>query len=255
MSQSKQPRHELDEETRDSLSRIPDQLFDAWGRSGVWAPFDGKYAEKTEVRSGQDARDAFETYTAYFERVLADWSPSSDTLVLLPCGSSKPIGSSTIHQKKVQAIRDGGLTDADIVVMSEPCTVVPPEYRLSLPAANYDFPPEYTEQDAYPAVFETFASRLATWLDAMDYDRIFPYLISGHMNKFNAALDRLETSPAVYRVPSASYNPTSESYAGDRFKKQEEMTMKVRGVRKHRVGATVELPDEYDSFYQTRFSD
>lgn len=247
------PRQALDNETRDRINRIPDSLFDEWGRNGVWSPLDGQYATKTEVRDETDAINAFEQYTAYFHHVRSNWSPSSDTLVLLPCGSSKPIGSSTIHQKKVRAVREGGLSDADIVILSEPCTVVPPEYRLSLPAVNYDFPPQYTEQDEYSTVFDIFASRLAIWLDEMDYDTVFPYLISSHMNKFDSALNSLDATPTVHRIPSASYNPESGSYSGDRFKKQEEMTMKVRAVLRLRADRDVTMPEPYYKFYRERW--
>lgn len=243
----------LDTETRENLNRIPNNLYDKWGRDGLWSPFDGRYQDKTVVRDGDDAIKAFEKYTEYFEHVLNSWDSTSDTVVLVPCGSSKPIGSSTLHQKKVQAIRDGGFTEADIVVVSEPCTVVPPDYRLSMPAANYDFPPQYTVREDYPKVFDVFVNRLAKWIDEMDYDLVVPYLISGHQNKFDAAVEQIDTSPEIIEIPSASYNPDSESYSGDRFKKQREITWKVKAVRKYKLGDNVSLPDIVDDFFRDRF--
>lgn len=223
------------------------------GKTGVWSPFDETYAEKTVVRSGSDALEAFERYTKYYNHILNSWSPSSDQLVLVPCGSSKPIGSSTIHQKKVRAIKNGGLNDADIVIVSEPCTIVPPKYRLSLPAANYDFPPEYTIQNDYPEVFELFTDRLAEWLDATEYQEIYPYLISGHQNKFDAAYEKMDANPSVFNIPSASYNPETESYSGDLFKSQREMNQKVRAVCKFKSGMDVTVDSQYAEFYKNRF--
>lgn len=246
-------KHHLDVGTRENLEKIPDSFLE-WGRGGVWSPFDGKYSEKTVVRDGDEALQAFEVYTEYFEHVLDSWGPTSDTLVLVPCGSSKPIGSSTIHQKKVRAIRNGGLEDADVVVVSEPCTVVPPEYRLSVPAANYDFPPEFTVQEEYPEVFELFIDRLAEWMDEMGYEEIFPYLISGHQNKFDVALEKMEGDPTVYEIPSASYNVDTEAYSGDRFKKQGEMDEKIRAVCRFKADRDVSVDESYAGFYRGRWS-
>lgn len=247
-------KHHLDSETVSNISNIPEGLREDWGRNGVWSPCKGAYAEKTVVRDGNDALDAFEAYTEYFEHIMESWQATSDTLVLVPCGSSKPIGSSTIHQKKVRAVRTGGLSDADLVVVSEPCTIVPPEYRLSLPAANYDFPPEYTVQEDYPEVFELFTDRLAEWMDEMDYNEIFPYLISGHQNKFDVALEKMNSTPEVHSIPSASYNAETESYSGDRFKKQHEMTQKVNAVCKFKAGRDRPVDDKYESFYADRWA-
>lgn len=246
-------KYHLDEETQAGVDNIPSEFFEAWGRDGVWSPCNEEYADKTVVRSGSDALEAFEAYTEYFNHIIDSWEPTSDRIVLVPCGASKPIGSSTIHQKKIRAIRNGGLADADIVIVSEPCTIVPPEYRLSLPAANYDFPPEYTVREDHPEVFELFTDRLAEWMDAMEYDEIFPYLISGHQNKFDVAYEKMETSPPVYNIPSASYNDETESYSGDRFKKQSEMNEKVRAVCKYKSGDDVVVSDGFDAFYRERW--
>lgn len=246
-------KHHLDSETVSNVSNIPAEMRDDWGRDGVWSPCNGSYEDKTVVRSGDDAVEAFEAYTEYFEHIMDSWEPTSNTLVLVPCGSSKPIGSSTIHQKKIRAIRQGGLSDADIVIVSEPCTIVPPEYRLSLPAANYDFPPEFTVKDNHPEVFEVFTDRLAEWMNSMDYDEIFPYLISGHQNKFDAALEKMGSNPEVYSIPSASYNAETESYSGDRFKKQHEMNQKVKAVCKFKAGRECSVDDSYADFYLNKF--
>lgn len=248
-------RTHLDSKTQDNISKIPDKFFEDWGRNGVWDSCDGQYTEKTTVHDGDSAVDAFEKYTDYFDSVLDSWSPSSNSLVLVPCGSSKPIGSSTIHQKKIQAIKQGGLSDADIVIVSEPCTVVPPEYRLSLAAANYDFPPQYTVKEDYPAVFEIFTDRLAEWLTEMNYETIYPYLISGHQNKFDCAMDKLDTDPSVHDIPSASYNPRTGSYSGDRFKTLSDMIEKVKAVCSIKANSSsVTVNEDYRPFYQNRFN-
>lgn len=243
----------LDAETQSNIDNIPDSHIDAWGNDGVWAPLNEKYAKKTTVDSGASAIEAFEFYTEYFEHIC-EWEPKSETAVLVPCGATKPIGASTLHQKKVRAIREGGFTDADIIIISEPCAIVPPEYRLSLPAANYDFPPEYTVADEYPDVFEVFVERIAIWLDTMDYDVLVPYLISGHQRKFDSARKLMETSPSVVEIPTASYNPETGSYSGDMFKKQRDMSYKVSAVRKYRAGdSSVSLPEPYEAFYSERW--
>jgi len=247
----------IDSDTNSNIDKIPHNLLDKWSKNGLWSPFDEKYTSKTCINDGETALNAFHKYTDYYKKVSDEWKSSSNTLVLLPCGSSKPIGSSTIHQKKVTAIRDAGLENADIVVISEPCVIVPPEYRLSLPAVNYDFPPEYTQKEKYPEVFELFTNRLAKWLDAMNYDTIYPYLIKGHMNKFEAALEKMKTNPTVYSIPSASYNPNTNSYSGDRFKKQKDITDKVKAVLKHKAqkqNVSV-LNSETDVFFQNRWSE
>lgn len=248
----------LDSETQENVQALPDSLYESWGRDGVWSPCSGCFVEKTVVESGRDARVAFLKYTRYFFDVLRDWTPDSNCVVLLPCGVKKPIGASAGHQKKLQAIRDGGLEKADVVVVSEPCTVVPPEYRLSLPAANYEFPPEYTARDSYPNVFNVFVERLALWLDEMGYDYVFAYLIRGHMNKFDAAVELMESSPEIVRIPSASFNPDSESFSGDRFKSLNDMMWKVRAVVQYKSSLNLDstgegLPDAYDAFYSSRF--
>ena len=247
-------RTHLDSETQDNISKISDEFFKDWGKDGVWASCNTQYTEKTVVQDRDSAFEAFMDYTDYFNSVLESWSPSSDSLVLVPCGSSKPIGSSTIHQKKVRAINQGGLSDADIVIVSEPCTVVPPEYRLSLAAANYDFPPQYTVKEDYPDVFELFTDRLAEWLDEMDYDTIYPYLISGHQTKFDCAMKKMDTKPSVHTVPSASYNPETGAYSGDRFKTLPDMIEKVKAVCSIKANESVPIQEEYKSFYQDRFN-
>lgn len=244
----------LDSEAQNKLERIPEEYRKKWGENGIWNPFNSKYNNKTIVKSGDEALEAFKYYTDYFEYVCDNWKKSSNTLVLVPCGSSKPIGSSTIHQKKINAIRDGGLKNADIVIISEPCTVVPPKYRLSIPAINYDFPPEFTDKKSHPEVFDLFTDRLAEWLDSMNYETIYPFLIKGHMNKFNVAVEKMERDPDVHSIPSASYNPDTGSYSGDRFKSQEDMIEKVKAVLKYKSQKKISHPEEYSDFYSDKFS-
>jgi Queuine tRNA-ribosyltransferases, contain PUA domain len=217
-----------------------------------------KYRNRTTVGSAQEGIEAFEKYTEYFDYILSNWSPSSDKLVMVPCGSKKPIGSSSIHQKKIKAIRNAEyLKDADLVIMSEPCTVIPHEMRLSLPAVNYDFPPEYTEETKAEKVFNIFVRRLADWLEECNYDEIYPYLVSRHMNKFDAAVEMSDVSPDVYKIPGASYNADTDSYSGDLFKSQDDVNEKVLAVVALKSGKSpqAKTSDECIDFYRNRFSD
>lgn len=217
-----------------------------------------RYSNHTSVDSVTEAIAAFEKYTEYFEWLMDNWSPSAENLVLVPCGSQKPIGSSSIHQKKVSALEEAGyLSDSDLVIMSEPCTVIPHEYRLSLPAVNYDFPPEYTEEGRADEVFDIFVDRLVEWLEACEYDAVYPYLVSRHMNKFTTAVERMRNEPTVVEIPGASYNPDSDSYSGDLFKSQEDIVSKLRAVRAVKGSGSANCMDtlcsESKEFYLDRW--
>lgn len=249
---------ELDPETKDNINGLDSDLCDSWSPSGcIWSPCNGKYIDKTVVRSGDDAINAFQEYTDYFTHILTEWSPDSDSLVLVPCGSEKPIGASSNHQKKISAIQKGGIDDADIVAMSEPCVVVPPKYRLSIPAVNYDFPPKYTNpENGYKRVFNIFADRLSIWLTAMEYDYIYTYLITGHKRKFDEAVSIANIEANIIDIPGASYNPESDSYSGDMFKKESDVVNKVKAVLKYKSSKyhPVSIPEKYDSFYRNKFT-
>lgn len=217
-----------------------------------FAPNPGAYAETTIVRSVEDALAAFDAYTAWFEFVLSNFEPQSESCVLLPCGAMKPIGSSAIHQKKLEALSQAGLTpDADIMIISEPCTVVPHHWRLHRPPVNYDFPPEFTEESSAPAVFDVFTDRIAEFIDSMPYTTYYPYLVAGHQTKFDAALAKAEASPRVIRIPGSSIGLESEALSGDLFKSTTDIVAKLEVIRALKDGdETVDLSQYPDGIIE-----
>lgn len=256
----------LIDDVQSRLSNLDEEKCREWG--GTWADgqaavtpipadLDANYRDRTVVRSVADAMDAFEKYTAYFEFVLDNYEPNHDAAVLLPCGANKPIGSSAIHQKKLDALKAAGYRDfCDIVIISEPCTVVPHEMRLTIPPTNYDFPPEYTEQDRAPNVFDVFVDRLATFFEEADYDTLYPYLPAGHQSKFEAAVDRCGADHTVTNIPGSSLNADTMNLSGDLFKSVDDITAKLEFVRALKGNADYELvenyPDEVKDFYADR---
>lgn len=253
----------LDQSVRERVEEIGRDTCEEWG--GTWddgvckpTPLDipTDHSEKTVILSESGGVEAFERYTDYFDYVLDSRDWSGDGVVLLPCGKQKPIGSSAIHSKKVEALKEAGFhDDFDIVIISEPCTIIPHDMRLSLPAVNYDFPPEFAEEGNAPSVFEVFTDRIAEWIDATDYDTFYPYLIKRHQRKFNSALEKAGRDPRVVEIPGASLNPETMSYSGDRFKSLDDIEAKLNFIRALNDGERT-LIDEYDQevvkFYEDR---
>jgi predicted RNA-binding protein len=164
----------------------------------------------------------------------------------------KPIGSSAIHQKKLEALSQAGLTpDADIMIISEPCTVVPHHWRLHRPPVNYDFPPEFTEESSAPAVFDVFTDRIAEFIDSMPYTTYYPYLVAGHQTKFDAALAKAEASPRVIRIPGSSIGLESEALSGDLFKSTTDIVAKLEVIRALKDGdETVDISQYPDGIIE-----
>lgn len=246
------PNEFLDDNVRQLVEQIAPETCVEWG--GDW--IDGTcrvrsvphlgHATKSVVRSGVDAAEAFHYYTGFSDHVLKTWSKDSDTVVLLPCGSTKPIGVSAIHRKKLHALRRAGYRPQhDLAVVSEPCTIIPHDMRLSLPAVNYDFPPEFTDPDDYPKVFEVFTDRLAEWIDGTGYDRIVDYLIKGHREKLDAALEKCDSEPEVIRVPGSSIGLDSGKVCGDLFRSVDDIAAKLRFVRAWELGEMYKVPFGY----------
>ncbi len=264
------PNQWLVDDVRTAVERQDEQTCREWG--GVWAndtchvrplPIDADHTEQTRVRSAKDGLDAFEKYTGFFEYVIEQYEPSSDAAVLVPCGSMKPIGRSSIHQKKLTALQQSGfLSRCDLHILSEPCTIIPHGMRLSVPAVNYDFPPKYTEQDRAPEVFEIFVDRLAEWIEEMPYETIYPYLVKRHQAKFDAALERVDANPTVVTIPGASSNieklvdEGESAYSGDQFKSVEDLVAKLEFVRelkdRNDQSYVAEYPAAVRQFYQNR---
>lgn len=266
---TRNPNTGLDDTVRERVEQLDHQTTLEWG--GQWnngtpsvrsLDINTRHIEKTEVRSPEDGRAAFRRYRDFFDYVLSERDADADRAVLLPCGKQKPIGSSTIHQKKLDALAQAGLgpDDVDIVIISEPCTVIPHDMRLTLPAVNYDFPPDFAEQGTAPEVFDVFTDRLAEWLDARDYETVYSYLVKRHQNKLDAAMEKAESPPEMVEVPGASLNRKSESYSGDLFKSVEDIAVKLEFVKAFRDGSTQSGEDigEYDEwvveFYRERLA-
>ena len=258
------PNDALQPAVRERVEELDRETCDEWG--GVWRdgtchvfPYPGgeDYSTQTVVESPEDGLAAFEKYTEFFESVLHIWEKDSAAAVLLPCGSTKPIGTSSIHSKKVEALREAAfLPECDLAIVSEPCTIIPHEMRLSRPAVNYEFPPEYTDADDAPEVFEVFTDRLARWLDATRYEVIYPYLVSGHQAKLDAALEKADANPEVVEIPGASLNPETMNYSGDLFKTVDDIATKlefIKALKGHgNPDLLAEYPDEVREFYQNR---
>ena len=261
--QSTDPNQHLPDEVRERVERLDRDTCEEWG--GIWhdetahvrESVSTSYNTPTKVRSPSDARAAFSKYTDWFEFVLDAHEPQSDKCVLLPCGANKPIGSSAIHQKKVQALKDADFyPECDIIIISEPCTVVPHDMRLHVAPTNYDFPPEFTERDTAPEVFETFTDRIAQFIDEMPYETYYPYLVQGHQEKFDTALEKATSNPRVVRIPGSSLGLDSHNLSGDLFKSLEDITTKLEMVRaladEDDPSLVAHHPDDVCEFYADR---
>lgn len=229
----------LDDDVRKNVERLTKNVCEEWG--GKWV--NGKatvvkyidevnHCTKTEISDRESALDAFNKYTEFTEYVINEREATSNSVVIVPCGSTKPVGASANHRKKLTALNNAGFTsDCDIAIMSEPCSIFPHDMRLSLAATNYDFPPEYTEKSTYPEVFEIMSQRIASWIDERDYNTIYAYLFKRHQSKLIRALEIAKSNPIVVNIPGASYNPESDNYSGDQFKSTENITHKLDIVR------------------------
>lgn len=230
----------LADEVRGRVAALDRELCEEWG--GEWIdgtatvtnPAGDRYQQRTVVRSEQDALDAFEKYEQYAQHVLRTFEQSNPDAVMLPCGANKPIGSSSIHRRKLAALDAAGLGDTcDVLILSEPCTIVPHDERLTLAAANYDFPPEYTDATDYPDVHAVFAERVARFIDATDYGTIFAYLPAGHWSVLDSAMDRTDGSTNVVRVSGASFNPETGAFCGDLMQSAEVIAAKLWYTARH----------------------
>lgn len=224
----------LVDEVRARVERLDRETCLEWG--GEWVdgearvtnPAGEQYRQRTVVRSIDDALEAFAKYTEYAEHVLETFTPTHSEAVLLPCGSSKPIGSSSIHSRKLAAIEAAGLADrCDVLILSEPCTIVPHNERLTLAAANYDFPPEFTAKATAPDVHAEFAKRVARFVEHAEYDRIYAYLPKGHRAVFESAIELVDDRTQVVHIPGASFNPESGAYCGDLMQSTETIAAKL----------------------------
>lgn len=188
----------------------------------------GKYEEKTVVRSCEDGQEAFEKYTDYYENTLSK-DKDSDCVVFIPCGSSKPIGCGGDARKKAESLEKEGITqECDVVIISEPATVIPHDERLKKPAANYDFPPKFAKEENCPEVNEVFTDRLAEFIEKKEYETIRPYLISHHTEIFEKSMEKADTDAEVKTIPPSSYSEKAGRRISDRFATEEQVREKLR---------------------------
>ncbi len=79
----------------------------------------------------------------WYECVLREWKPRSNLIILIPCARRKPYHKSVTHRyffKKVWELWKKDM--CDLVILSEPLTVVPAEYDYPCPKYPlYDYPP------------------------------------------------------------------------------------------------------------------
>ncbi len=79
----------------------------------------------------------------WFQFVINNWRPRHDNVVLVPCAKTKPFHRSITHRNFLKNLWESWLNDEiDLVIVSEPLTVVPAEYDY--PEAQYplyDYPP------------------------------------------------------------------------------------------------------------------
>lgn len=81
--------------------------------------------------------------TKWFEFVMDNWEPRHDVVILIPCASTKPFHKSVTHRNFLRNLWVAWLNDEiDLVIVSEPLTVVPAEYDYPEPIYPiYDYPP------------------------------------------------------------------------------------------------------------------
>lgn len=84
----------------------------------------------------------------WFEFIRKNWYPLTGKVVLIPCSSKKPYHSSVTHaffSKLWRLWRDGKI---DLVIVSEPLTVVPAEFDFPEPKYPlYEYPPSFIKQE------------------------------------------------------------------------------------------------------------
>lgn len=190
--------------------------------------FNEKYKEKTTVRNCKDALQAFKKYTDYFNYVKQQPRKNNKAL-FLPCAAKKPIGIAGDARKKIDAIESLGIDDYfDVLILSEPATVIPNNERLLEPAINYDFPPKYAKKENCPRVFEVFTDRLAEFLELRNYDKVFTYLIKHHNCIFQEGMNKASVGTMVEEVPSSSYSEKAGRRISDRFATLEQIQKKLK---------------------------
>ena len=80
----------------------------------------------------------------WFEKVLNEWTPRTNTIIYIPCASKKPFHKAPSHKsrRKFRVFWDLWIKDLiDLIIVSEPLTVVPAEFDYPVPIYPiYDYP-------------------------------------------------------------------------------------------------------------------
>lgn len=86
----------------------------------------------------------------WFRFVISKWRPKHDTVILIPCASTKPFYKSITHRNFLKPLWKAWLNDEiDLVIVSEPLTVVPAEFDYPNPIYPiYDYPPEIIKEES-----------------------------------------------------------------------------------------------------------
>jgi len=84
----------------------------------------------------------------WFRFVMDNWRPRHETVILIPCASTKPFHMSITHRNFLRHLWDAWLNDKiDLVIVSEPLTVIPAEYDYPEPIYPiYDYPPNLIKE-------------------------------------------------------------------------------------------------------------
>ncbi len=85
----------------------------------------------------------------WFRFVMKQWKPRHDTVILIPCASTKPFHRSVTHRNFLRYLWQAWLKDRiDLVIVSEPLTIVPAEYDYPEPIYPlYDYPPDLIKKE------------------------------------------------------------------------------------------------------------
>jgi len=143
----------------------------------------------------------------WFEFIRKNWHPSTGKVVLIPCSSKKPYHSSVTHtffSQLWRLWRDGKI---DLVIVSEPLTVVPAEFDFPKPKYPlYEYPPSFIKQKNGIAEKERkiWRERMETFLrrnSAEYFFILYPYhrLIFGDILE-NHARGYYTTRPYIART-------------------------------------------------------
>jgi hypothetical protein len=94
-------------------------------------------------------------------------------------------------------------------------------------------------------------NKLTTFFEEMNYDIVMPYLVEGHQNKMNRAVNNSDVEQV--RIPGASLNPKTMNCSGDYFKSTDDITTKIEitiGLKYDNSWISDNLSEEVVSYYE-----